>query len=783
MTKAVILALTLLASPAGSLHAQTVPFDMTPERPASESPVVTTPQGDQAKNPPASQPVTVAPVVEAVETEAFNRYILPEGSLGLTGEYEDRLWSVYLTPQQAATGTKLNLGYQNSIFVAPETSRLTVEVNNTKIAEEAIRSPESISDLSLNLPKDLLKPGANLIRMRSNQRHRTDCSVQSTYELWSNIDAEKTYLSFAGNDPLPMQSLDDIRAIGVDESGLTRFNFVVPALEQPGSTVPLMRLAQGLAVLADMPNQSFSFETNKLPPSGPGEMTVLVGTPAELSPLFASLPDGAASAPVAGFVQDAKTGLPVLVITGPTWQAIRSAIESIVAPTDVAGPVRRDVITTQRWRAPDAPFLFSDSRLPFSQLGLKTEEFTGRRFRTDFTIGIPSDFYAAAYGEAVILLDAAYTAAVLPGSHIDIYVNDSIASTVPITSSGGGLLRHLPINVTMRHFRPGVNTIAIEAILETETDKVCAPGATGTDAPRFALFDTSEFHMPDFARVGQLPNLAATAGTGAPYNRGTDPVPLFMDRIDANTLSAAATFLGRLAVGAGHPLAVETVASPALIGNRSAIFIGSLSQMPPMVFTQMNISEASRNTWGPDTGTQAQGVDTQAAYDEWRDKLKGGLFSSQISALEAWLKQNFDITLTSLRFAPRSESSFMPSSAASLLMAQASSPDGTGTWTVVAAPTGKDLRDSMQSLSGQANWSQLDGRISTYEGGTKTVQTVPVNSFQFVPTQAGSFSNYRLIAANWLSTNILSYAVLLAVLAVILGLATATMLGNLGRRQ
>lgn len=784
MTKAVILALSLFALPAGSLQAQTLPFDMTPERPASDSPAVTTPSDGQDKLAPGSQPVTVAPVAQPVETVPFQRYILPEGSLGLTGEFEDRVWSVYLTAQQAAAGTKLNLGYQNSIFVAPETSRLTVEVNNTKIAEEPIRSPESVSDLSLDVPKDLLKPGSNLIRLRSNQRHRTDCNVQSTYELWSNVDAEKTYLSFAGNEPMTMQSLDDIRAIGVDESGLTRFNFVVPALEQPVSTIPLMRLSQGLAVLADMPNQSFSFETNKLTPSGPGEMTVVVGTNAELSPLLAALPDGAASAPVAGFVQDAKTGSPVLVITGPTWQAIRSAIESIVAPTDTSGPAaRRDVITTQRWRSPDAPFLFSDTRLPFSQLGLKTEEFSGRRFRTDFAIGIPADFYASSYGEAVILLDAGYSSAVLPGSHIDIYVNDSIASTVPITSSGGGLLRHLPINVTMRHFRPGVNTIAIEAILATESDNVCAPGATGTDAPRFALFDTSEFHMPDFARVGQLPNLAATAGTGAPYNRSADPVPLFLDRIDANTLSAAATYLGRLAAAAGHPLAVETVASPALIGNRSAIFIGALSQMPPAVFTQMNISEASRNTWGPNTSAQAQGVDTQAAYSEWRDKLKGGLFSTQISALEVWLKQNFDITLTSLRFAPTSESSFMPSSDASLLMAQASSPDGSGTWTVLAAPTGKDLRDTMQAMSGHANWEQLAGRISTYEAGTKTVQTVPVNSFQFVPTQPGSIFNYRLIAANWLSTNILSYAVLLAVLAVILGLATATMLSNLGRRK
>ena len=72
---------------------------------------------------------------------------------------------------------------------------------------------------------------------------------------------------------------------------------------------------------------------------------------------------------MAGFVQDTKTESPVLVITGPTWQAIRSAIESIVAPTDVSLPARRDVITTQRWRSPDAPFLFSNSRLPFRSWG------------------------------------------------------------------------------------------------------------------------------------------------------------------------------------------------------------------------------------------------------------------------------------------------------------------------------------------------------------------------------------------------------------------------------
>lgn len=781
MMRLALLVLSVLVLSAGVVHAQTLPFDMTPERPASESPAVTSPTDGEDSGGPVAEPVTT-PTAQPAEPEVFQRHILPDGNLRLNGEFEDRTWSVYLTPQQAAAGTRLNLGYQNSIVVAPETSRLSLDINDTTIANEAVRSSESVSELSFDLPKDLLKPGANLIRIRTNQRHRTDCTIESTYELWSDIDAEKTYLSFADNEELSPQTLDDIKAIGVNESGLTRFNFVVPGLEQPGATIPLMRLAQGLAIFANMPNQSFSFDTAAMAASRPGEMTVLVGTPTELQPLLTSLPAGASSAPIAGFVEDPKTGSPVLVVSGPTWQAIQAAIESIVAPTDVDGLTRRDVIATQRWRSPDAPFLFSDTRLRFSQLGLKTEEFSGRRFRTDFTIGVPADFYASAYGEAVIFLDAAYSPAVLPGSHIDVYVNGNIASTVPITSSGGGILRHLPINVTMRHFKPGVNTIAMEVILQTEDDRTCAPGATGLDTPRFALFDTSELHMPDFARIGQLPNLAAVAGTGFPYGRMLDPIPLFMDRIDADTLSAAATFLGRLAAGAGHPIPVETIASPALISNRSAIFIGALSQMPQMVLAQMNIAEAGR-TWGPDPSGQAEGVNTQAAFDEWREKLRGGTWSGQINAFEDWVKRNFDISFSSLRFAPASETSFVPPSAASLLVAQGASPDGTGTWSLVAAPTGKDLHEGVQALSAQANWTQLAGHITTYERGTGTIKTVPVNAFDFVPTQPASFSNYRLIAANWLSTNILSYAVLLAGLGIILGLATATLLTNLGRRQ
>ncbi|MBB4289357.1 hypothetical protein GGE16_001373 [Rhizobium leguminosarum] len=819
--KRIVAASLLLLNASGFAQAQTAPFDMSGERPpgVSVTPRLTPPTPPAAPAPaPVTPPVSVipapatpaapapAPVPPAIAVQPqpaapvlqpaavanaaapphsgdVRRYVVPFSKLGLAGEYDRRSWSVYLTPEQAAAKASFTFAYQNAIVVAPEASALTVYLNNRPIGQQRIGSPDGPSAVTFAVPPGLLQPGANLVTFEAAQRHRTDCSIQSTYELWSNIDPAGTYLSFAGTDAALLAGADAIRAIGVDGAGKTEFDIVVPALEQPGTTRPLLRLAQGLSVLSSMPNQIFAFSTNSLPAAGPGKLSVLVGTAAELRPLFPGLPPGAESAALAAFVTDPRSGSPVLLISGPSWPAVSSAIDTIVSPTDRSSDVRRDVLTTERWSAPNAPLVFSDTNIALSQLGVKTTEFSGRRLRTSFNIAVPADFYANAYGEAKVLLDAAYTDNVLPGSHIDIYVNDNIASTVPITTTSGGILRHLPIRVTMRHFKPGLNTVAIEAILMTKDDAACAPGATAGATPRFALFDTSELHIPDFARVGQRPNLAAMAGTAYPYGRATEPTPLFIDRIDADTLSAAATLLGQMAITAGHPIAVETVASPNMIGDRDAIFIGSISQMPATALSQTNIATASQASWRPVTDAQAAVVDTGTAFEEWNSKVSGGVLRSRITAFREWVSRNFDISRSSLQFVPGAEEIFTPPNAATLLVAQGSSPAGTGSWTVVAAPSAKDLREGLEVLTAQLNWPQISGHITTYSGKTGKIEAVPVTRFDFVPSMPWSIANYRLIAANWLSTNILSYAFLLVVFVLLIGVTTSTMLKRLGRSK
>ncbi len=330
-------------------------------------------------------------------------------------------------------------------------------------------------------------------------------------------------------------------------------------------------------------------------------------------------------------------------------------------------------------------------------MGINTTEFSGRRFHTSFNVAVPSDFYANAYGEATILLDAAYAKNVLPGSHIDVYVNGSIATTKPITATGGGIFRHLPIRVTMRHFKPGLNTVTLEAMLLTNEDQACVPGTTSGTTPRFALFDTSTFHMPDFARVAQRPNLAALAGTGYPYNRGIVPVALFIDQADPDALSATATLLGQMAVVAGHPIALDLIASPSGVGNRDAIFMGSISQMPTMTLAQMNIATTSQASWRPVTAGQGAQPETAVTFDEWRSRIGGGALQRQISLFQDWMRRNFDISLSSLQFIPGAEKVFTPSNLNSFMIAQGTSPSGESSWTIVTAPSAKRLANGRRS--------------------------------------------------------------------------------------
>lgn len=773
--KAVLLGFAALLA-ASSALAQAVPFDMSGERPAVETKPAT------GENKPVTKETKQPEQKAATPDLSARRYIIPASSLLLEGEYDSQSFPVFLTKQQAASTAFISLGYSNAVVVAPESSELTVIVNDVTVGEVPVQSAEGTKDIRFDLPAGLLRPGVNRVTFQTRQRHRTDCTIRSTYDLWTALDPARTFLNVPVEAGSGLLSVDDIAAIGLGPTGQTKFLMVAPEMGQPAATNALMRLSQGLALMARMPNQTFEVMDALPAKTGAGELAVLIGTAGDLAPLLPALPASARTSAVATFVDAPAGDRKVFVVSGPDWRAIDGAVEGMVAPVDRPLGVIREALSVRQRNATDMPLLTGETSLSFATLGVRTGEFTGRRFRTGFDVGVPSDFYADAYGEAMLLLDAAYSSEVQPGSHIDVYVNGNIATTVPITNRNGGIFRHLPIRVTLRHFRPGPNRIDIETVLLTQADKICAPGASALEEPRFALFDSSELRMPRFARMAQLPNLAALSGTGFPYNGQADRTALYLDRLDADTLSASATFLGKMAVASGRALQVRPEASALAIGERNAILVGTISQLPPLVLEQTHIAGESASSWGAAAGGGQQNA-TQDAFNEWQSRVRGGSWRGQISAFEAWLQDTFDISLSSLRLLPGAEEEVTPGDDRRFFVAQGDSPDQSGTWTVLSAPTGADLRAGMEAVAQEERWRQLAGYISLDGKAAETLDTRPVSSTRFVATQPLGFANMRLVAANWLSSNILAYAVVFCLLSILLGIATSGLLRRFGRES
>lgn len=761
--------------------AQPLPFDMSPERSV---------RTDQPRLPSsAAKPEEGASSEgrqQVEEPTGDRRFILPFQSLTLSGEYNRRTWNVYLTTEQAAAASSVTLAYQNAIVVAPEASELALVINNVRIGQEQINAPNGDKAVRWDVPAGLLKAGSNNFDLVVDQRHRTDCNVESTYELWTEIDGPGSHLNFSRLPNPPKSATEAVRAIGVDRDGLSHFDMIVPSLSAGEAVSPLLQVTQGLAVISGMPNPQFTFrQTLSGTESGAGRLTVLIGTATELARLVPNLPPEAQTGPVITVMPLGSNRAPAIVIAGPTWTALLGAVGSFLAPIipDIQSPrIPREYIATDRWASPNAVFMFGGETLSFEQLGVRTTEFSGRRYRTGFDVAVPSDFYAGAYGEAIISLDAAYGDLLSGSSRINILVNGSIASTVPVTKQGGEILKQQPIRVTLRHFRPGTNHIEIEAISVTMADEACLPGAAASSQARFALFDTSTFSMPLFARIGQTPNLSALSGTGFPYSRQRQPTSIFMARADADMYSAAANFLGKLAQVSGAPIALEPVFATSTIGDRDAIFIGEAGQLPASVVSQLNLDPRLTSGWRLAPGAGQTGENTGVTLDAWRDRVEDGFVRRNIDVARAWVREKLNIPVGALRLFPETEDPFVAPPESDLLVAQGEGP-GEGIWTVLVAPSAQELRLASAEFAQQEIWQQVSGRVSTYTRSTRSVGVAEAMRQSFRETIEPSLDNYRLIAANWLSSNLISYALVLIVVSCLLGLTTAAILPWMGRRR
>lgn len=789
---------------AGTAYAQqpAAPFRINPDAPFSRPQLPAADAGAAAARPAADASPT--------------RPLVPFGALRFLGETDQRGWAFDLTDAEAGRAASLALSYRNSIVVMPEVSRLRVSINGTEILAQPIASSSDFSRVEAQIPAGVLRAGPNTIRFHAMQFHRIDCSPRGTYELWTEIDPAMTGLVFAGGVERQLRVLDDLPSVGVDRQGQTIIRVIAPDSRERGLAPALLELAQAIALRGRFTHPIFRVSDGGegIDPAGPGEINLVIGPSAQLGGVVSALPADAGARATAGFVTDGRLGPSTLVVTGPDWNAVKTATAAIADSVTRPTGVSRTAITTSSWHAPDVPNFARARSVTLADMEVRTQEFAGRLFRTRFMAGLPADFYASSYGQATLYLDAAYTAEVRPGSHIDIYVNGRIASTLTMTDSSGGIYRRLPVSIPLTNFRPGVNEVTIEAVLETTGDAECAPGATIPGASRFVLFDTTELAFPTFARAARLPDLAGLSGTGFPYARSLEPVALFLGRHDPETYSAAATMMARVALDAGRPINLDFSRTPAAASSMPAIFIGAAQQFTPDVLTGVSLADTVATAWrdpqlavlqGPQTargdldalvadyrrrqGSQtgdasAPDAATGEVFERWREDLSdGGGWRGQVSAFDDWMQRTFDISLSSLRIGGQTEQPYMPGPNAGLIVAQQRHVRGEGIWTVIAAPNSASLAASAETAARRDIWWQMTGRVAAYEPQTARFVSQAATEVEIVLTQPFSLANSRLIAANWLSSNIAFYALILVGACLFLGIYTHRLLSRLGRRS
>ena len=747
-----------------------------------------------AKSPPGAEASVVA---QALKSLPLHRLAADAGQLRFEGESVSRAWPLYVTPAESKSHARFRLAYTNAVSVNPELSSLTVSVNDVVIAQEKIMAPGDPALIDVELPEGLLVTGYNAVRISANQRHRVDCSISATYELWTAVQGPLTGIVFTEVQDTVVEAID-LPAVIADRDGAKHIRVVLANGSDATAIDRALRAAQAVALRGAfmLPIVDVGEDMGDAP-----GVSVLTGTVDELrgKGFGAFVKDDSSVSILAG----AKPGHTNIVISGATLAEVDRAIDDFAAP-EQAEPTSGSPSGLALAAVADGARVPLGASISLKKLEAASTEFTGRFFRAGVDIVLPPDFYSADYGKATLRIDAGYAAGLDRKSQIMVRVNGKDASSLPLPDPRGDIFRKRAITVSLGDLRAGFNHLSIEAELNNAADVACDPTRLDESLKRFVLLEQSEFSMPRVARIARLPNLAATAASGFPYAGGKVAAKVLLAKTDPQTIAAAATFLARAAVGAQRILNTALVTHTAEIDNASALIFGAIDDLPPALVEHMGLDHTGlRRSWAaaktgksaaitpaapsaPSKTAKSAGQQPGAAapaaprsgrggdlYDQWAQSVKIEKTGfDPYGMATTWLEGFFGGAKLRTPFLHQEQSAFVPPSSARLIVAQHAAPGGTQTWTLVTGATPETLAKDVGKLIAPTVWRQLDGAAAAFDSATGAVTLAPATQGYFMPIADWSPANLRLIAAGWFSSNLEYFVLALFILCCLTGLLT-----------
>jgi len=707
--------------------------------------------------------------------EALHRLGADRLQLRFEGETAARTWPIYVTQAEAGARARIHLGFTNAISVMPEVSSLSISVNDVDIAQTPIAAATDPGALDVEVPRGLLTPGYNSVRIAVAQRHRVDCSMEATYELWTQLDPATSGLAFPGVADPHIEQLDDLAAISPDPSGATTIRLALPEDADAEAADNALRAVEAVAIRAGA--QRPHVEIVDQVDERPGLFVVAGRRDYLMQHGFAAFAAGSGKT-LAIEGQDAQ-GRVVVVAIGDDQKQTAEAIDGVL-------PAR---MVEDRHESPPAARALASQfgypvrgalRVPLSELGVRTEEFSGRLFRAAFDITLPGDFYPADYDKLTLSLTAGYASGLSSTAQILVRVNNHEAGSAPLKNPRGAVFHDRPVSVPLGALRPGVNRVIVEAQTPDAGDAACDVKHVMDGRKRFVLFDTSELIMPALARVGSMPNLAATLSSAFPY-LGEDGV-VYAPSHDRRTLSATASFLARVAVVAQHPVGARLTFDRELARRSPTLAVGALDDFPSAMIEQAGVDLASlKKLWWRPNATEA-GVEPSRlqpvmgsgdVFDQWAQGAHATAeeFTPRVT-MRAIYDRYINIHRGDFAMLRPPERPIEAPENSTILLAQARGQKGSDTWTLVIGATQASLGRDMANLVAPSNWNEIEGRSAAFSPRGGAHELDQPTRIWFIPTDSLTPGNLRLIAAGYLTANLDVYAAILLIVAVALGVAT-----------
>jgi cellulose synthase operon protein B len=729
---------------------------------------------------------------------------LPASPAELTfaGETTNREIPFYVTPAQTVGDIRLALTVESAVSNAPESSRMRVFVNDSELQTIHLTAGDP-RRTEILLPAGLIQPGFNALTFLVDQHHRVDCSIESTYELWSRIDPAASGFLFSG-DADATGTLAELMALARTSGGKTEMRGRVSPATDGADLQNLIVAMQTLSIAGLFDAHSVSF--GEAAGEGPG-IDILIGDRA----LLASLLPAGASVPSGGIrmVENRDTGRTSLVLAATSDIEIERQLDELRAlagdasPSGV-GPGLR-ALANMRGRE-----LRAGEPTTLSSLGFVSRAFAGRYYRDAVNFSMPADFYPGDYGNARLRLSALFAPGLQRDAELLIKLNGQTVSTISLGASRTGVIRDQQLPIPLSHFRPGENVLTFEGRLPAAVDESCELAAVANPSARLQISGDTTFEIPSMARIGRFPDIAATVAGSSIEGRGwvdRREMTVLLPEQRGAALDAAATFMTKLAYSSGQVYEPKIVGAMPGDDTGALLAVGDYEQLPGELLAGFNVATAPVPEFveaSPASIDALRDVDTaidpvsveepateiagerESALPDFVERLRdpARLGAEMWTATRSGFAAARDFVGDMVRWPGDGEArTLRHDNATAMVIAQRANPMENGVWTLLAAPSANDLQATTQQITRRDLWAGLNGSALALAPTGEVIQRVDGPRQFLFETQPRSFNNGRLILAGWFSRNLDRYALSLFIVCVLLGVSTFLYLQKVGGRR